>query len=117
MDKKIKYNPKRKVLSKTKKKKTDKSAPSPANVDIDTDNSDGQLEKCPICLLPFRKQQVGTPSACEHCFCLECLLEWSKNINTCPVDRQVFTIIHVRNHLGGKVICVCAFIYIFFIYY
>ncbi|EFN80079.1 RING and PHD-finger domain-containing protein KIAA1542 [Harpegnathos saltator] len=102
-DKDIKYNSKRKVLSKTKKK-TDKSVSSPANVDIDSDNSDGQLEKCPICLLPFRKQQVGTPSACEHCFCLECLLEWSKNINTCPVDRQIFTIIHVRNHLGGKVI-------------
>lgn len=105
LDEDIKHNSKRKILSKTKKKKSDKSAPSSANVNIDSDNSDGQLEKCPICLLPFRKQQVGTPSACEHCFCLECLLEWSKNINTCPVDRQVFTSIHVRNHLGGKVTC------------
>ncbi|XP_014483609.1 PREDICTED: uncharacterized protein LOC106749063 [Dinoponera quadriceps] len=101
LNKNVKYNSKRKILSKTKKKKTE-SAPSP--VVIDSDNSDGQLEKCPICLLPFRKQQVGTPSSCVHCFCLECLLEWSKNINTCPVDRQVFTIINVKNHLGGKVI-------------
>lgn len=95
---------KRKVLSKTKKKVEKPVPSSPANANFDSDNSDNeQLEKCPICLLPFRKQQIGTPSICEHRFCLECLLEWCKNINTCPVDRQIFTTVRVRNHLGGKV--------------
>lgn len=106
LEKNIKtYNTKRRILSKTKKKEANEPTPTSPSCDanVDSDNSDEQLEKCPICLLPFRKQQVATPSSCEHCFCLECLLEWSKNINTCPVDRQIFTVIHIRNHLGGKV--------------
>lgn len=69
----------------------------------DSDKSDGTSEKCPICLLPFRKQEVATPSSCEHCFCLECIVEWSKNINTCPVDRTSFTVINVRNKFAGQV--------------
>jgi len=93
------YN-KHKVLSKTKS--TDKPSSS-SLTNANSDSSDDQSEKCPICLLPFRKQQVGTPSACDHCFCLECLLEWSKNINTCPVDRILFTTIVVRNHFDGEV--------------
>lgn len=92
---------KRKVLGKSRAKKL----PKIVSETSDTDNSsDEQLEKCPICLLPFRRQQLGTPSSCEHCFCLECLVEWSKNINTCPVDRQSFTVIHVRNELGGQIV-------------
>ncbi|XP_068981259.1 uncharacterized protein [Bombus flavifrons] len=89
----------RKVLGKPKAKK-----PAKIVSDTDTDNNDDQVEKCPICLLPFKRQELGTPSSCEHCFCLECLIEWSKNINTCPVDRQTFTIINVRDKLGGQII-------------
>lgn len=100
-----KYNAKGKVLPKTKREDAGKPGPSSSsNADVHSDSSDEHSEKCPICLLPFRKQQVGTPSACDHCFCLDCLLEWSKNINTCPVDRQSFTVIHVRDNLGGEVI-------------
>ncbi|EZA62404.1 PHD and RING finger domain-containing protein [Ooceraea biroi] len=99
------YRGKSKVLSKTKTEKANNPGPSsPSNANVNSDSSDEQSEKCPICLLPFNKQQVGTPSVCGHCFCLECLLEWSRNINTCPVDRQTFTVIHVRDHLGGKVV-------------
>ncbi|XP_012239827.1 uncharacterized protein LOC100749759 [Bombus impatiens] len=89
----------RKVLGKPKAKK-----PAKIVSDTDTDNNDDQVEKCPICLLPFKRQELGSPSSCEHCFCLECLIEWSKNINTCPVDRQTFTIINVRDKLGGQII-------------
>ncbi|XP_071569924.1 PHD and ring finger domains 1 [Temnothorax nylanderi] len=100
-----KYNTKRKVLSKTKNENADKpGSSSSTNVNANSDSSDDQSEKCSICLLPFRKQQVGTPSVCDHCFCLECLLEWSKNINTCPVDRISFTTIVVKDHFDGKVI-------------
>ncbi|XP_063995960.1 uncharacterized protein LOC135173177 [Diachasmimorpha longicaudata] len=70
----------------------------------DSEQSDGQTEKCPICLLPFKKQQVATPATCDHCFCLLCLTEWSKNVNTCPVDRQPFTFINVRFHRHGKIV-------------
>nr|XP_003700397.2 PREDICTED: uncharacterized protein LOC100882431 isoform X1 [Megachile rotundata] len=89
----------RKFLGKPKSKKPPKIVS-----DTDSDSSDEHLEKCPICLLPFRKQQIGTPASCEHCFCLECLIEWSKNVNTCPVDRQTFAVIHVKDKLGGQII-------------
>lgn len=99
-----KYVRRKKDLVVKIRKDTDNPGPSsPSNANVSSDNNDEQSEKCPICLLPFNKQQVGTPSVCGHCFCLECLLEWSKNINTCPVDRQSFTVIHVRDELGGKV--------------
>ena len=89
-----------------KSKKVSENEPSSALTSaagFESDNSDGQSEKCPICLLPFRKQEIANPASCEHCFCLECIVEWSKNINTCPVDRQKFTVINVREKLGGKV--------------
>lgn len=73
------------------------------SVNGDSDSSDGQAEKCPICLLSFKKQQIATPESCDHSFCLDCLLEWSKNINTCPVDRQTFAMILVKKKFGGKV--------------
>jgi hypothetical protein len=43
-----------------------------------SDSSDGQSEKCPICLLTFTMQEIGTPEACDHSFCVDCLQEWSK---------------------------------------
>ncbi|KAK3923081.1 PHD and RING finger domain-containing protein 1 [Frankliniella fusca] len=69
-----------------------------------SDSSDGTSETCPICLLRFRNQAVGTPESCDHVFCAECLEQWSKNVNTCPVDRQEFTLILVRRRIGGKVV-------------
>ena len=96
---------KRKVLCKSKSENVNKPGSSSlTNANANSDSSDDQSEKCPICLLPFRKQQIGIPSECDHCFCLECLLEWSKNINTCPVDRISFTTIVVRSHFDGEVI-------------
>ncbi|XP_030767637.1 PHD and RING finger domain-containing protein 1 isoform X2 [Sitophilus oryzae] len=71
---------------------------------IDSDSSDGQSEKCPICLLSFRLQEIGIPENCEHNFCLECIQEWSKNMNTCPVDRKEYNLIIVKNSLAGNVI-------------
>ncbi|XP_066276304.1 PHD and RING finger domain-containing protein 1-like isoform X1 [Branchiostoma lanceolatum] len=65
---------------------------------------DDEQESCPICLNEFELQEVGTPAACQHNFCIDCILEWSKNTNSCPVDRQQFNTILVRPKLGGKVI-------------
>nr|XP_023012736.1 serine/arginine repetitive matrix protein 2 isoform X1 [Leptinotarsa decemlineata] len=70
---------------------------------IDSDFSDGQSEKCPICLVSFKTQEIGSPESCDHTFCLECIQEWSKNMNTCPIDRQKYNLILVRQTLNGKV--------------
>lgn len=60
--------------------------------------SDGEdLPVCPICLDKLRAQDIGTPESCDHQFCLECIIEWSRNINTCPVDRQPFNLIFGRH--------------------
>uniref|UniRef100_A0A3B3ZQJ4 PHD and ring finger domains 1 n=1 Tax=Periophthalmus magnuspinnatus TaxID=409849 RepID=A0A3B3ZQJ4_9GOBI len=66
-------------------------------------SSDEEAEKCPICLHSFNRQPVATPENCEHYFCLDCILEWSKNANSCPIDRTNFKVIYLRTCFGGKV--------------
>ncbi|XP_075993213.1 uncharacterized protein phrf1 isoform X2 [Genypterus blacodes] len=66
-------------------------------------SSDEDAEKCPICLNSFSSQPVATPESCEHYFCLDCILAWSKNANSCPVDRISFDNIYLRKCYGGKV--------------
>ncbi|XP_008048792.1 PHD and RING finger domain-containing protein 1 isoform X2 [Carlito syrichta] len=67
-------------------------------------NSDDDAESCPICLNAFRDQAVGTPENCAHYFCLDCIIEWSKNANSCPVDRTIFKCICIRAQFGGKIL-------------
>lgn len=75
---------------------TSKAALAPAtqnDADTQSDTSSGSnelLEKCPICLLSFRQQEVGRPEKCDHKFCAQCIHEWSKNVQTCPIDRIEF---------------------------
>lgn len=69
-----------------------------------SDSSEGNSEKCSICLMRFTDQEVGTPQTCEHIFCLDCITEWSKSVNTCPVDRLTFHSIVVRACVGGRVL-------------
>ncbi|XP_038562616.1 PHD and RING finger domain-containing protein 1 isoform X2 [Micropterus salmoides] len=66
-------------------------------------SSDEDADKCPICLNSFNSQPVATPESCEHYFCLDCILEWAKNANSCPVDRISFNNIYLRKCYGGKV--------------
>lgn len=67
-----------------------------------SDSGDDQAEKCPICLKTFKNQEVGSPESCDHSFCIDCIQEWAKNMNTCPVDRQPFNLILVRKNYNGK---------------
>ncbi|NXO63298.1 PHRF1 protein, partial [Phainopepla nitens] len=67
-------------------------------------SSDEEGENCPICLNTFRDQAVGTPENCSHYFCLDCIVEWSKNANSCPVDRILFNYINIRARCGGKIL-------------
>ncbi|PNF27313.1 hypothetical protein B7P43_G02770 [Cryptotermes secundus] len=66
--------------------------------------SDGQSETCTICLCELVAQNIGTPEGCKHNFCADCLQQWLKTTNTCPIDRQVCDVIVVRRCLGGEVI-------------
>lgn len=69
--------------------------------DSSTDNG---LEKCPICLLSFRNQEIGSTTTCDHLFCLLCIEEWSKNVTTCPIDRKEFKSIKVRQSSENKMV-------------
>jgi PHD and RING finger domain-containing protein 1 len=59
---------------------------------------------CYICINKIITQEIGTTDVCNHSFCIACIQEWSKRANTCPVDRQEFNFIHVRNHLKGEIV-------------
>uniref|UniRef100_A0AAQ4PIT8 PHD and ring finger domains 1 n=1 Tax=Gasterosteus aculeatus aculeatus TaxID=481459 RepID=A0AAQ4PIT8_GASAC len=72
-------------------------------IDLAEMSSDEDAEKCPICLNSFSSQPVATPESCEHYFCLDCILAWAKNANSCPVDRIAFNSIYLRKCYGGKV--------------
>lgn len=65
-------------------------------------SSNDLLEKCPICLLTFRQQEIGSPSTCEHIFCANCIEAWSKNVQTCPIDRIEFQRIIVRESYENR---------------
>ena len=47
-----------------------------------SEEDDGSADRCPVCLCPFRGQDVGTPESCDHTFCLDCIQEWAKVSNT-----------------------------------
>ncbi|XP_037819834.1 uncharacterized protein LOC119609195 [Lucilia sericata] len=67
-------------------------------------SSNDLLEKCPICLLTFRQQEIGSPSTCDHIFCANCIEAWSKNVQTCPIDRIEFQRIIVRESFENRTI-------------
>jgi PHD and RING finger domain-containing protein 1 len=63
-----------------------------------------ESEKCPICLVTFAEQEVGRPNTCGDIFCVDCLREWSRHMNTCPIDRRLFDVIFVINYPNRSVI-------------
>ncbi|KAM4733904.1 uncharacterized protein phrf1 [Anableps anableps] len=83
--------------------KSGKGTSGGSSADFAELSSDEDREKCPICLNSFSSQPVATPQNCEHYFCFDCILEWAKNANSCPVDRIVFDNIYLRKSYGGKV--------------
>lgn len=56
-------------------------------------------ERCPICLSFMINQLLARPIECKHEFCLDCIEEWSKKTNTCPIDRKSFNYIIVKSPL------------------
>ncbi len=48
----------------------------------------GDDDSCTICLLGMGvRQELGRPDVCAHLFCADCIIEWSNNVPTCPIDR------------------------------
>ena len=41
-------------------------------------DDDDEVDKCPVCLRSLRDQDIGMPESCDHDFCLDCIVEWSK---------------------------------------
>ncbi|XP_055853117.1 uncharacterized protein LOC129916926 isoform X2 [Episyrphus balteatus] len=72
---------------------------------FNSDSSSNELlEKCPICLLSFRTQEIGSPATCQHIFCANCIEAWSKNVQTCPIDRIEFDRIVVRESYENRAV-------------
>ncbi|XP_064109761.1 PHD and RING finger domain-containing protein 1-like [Macrobrachium nipponense] len=71
--------------------------------DSDSNGVESTGDPCPICLGRM-KGEIGSPENCDHSFCLECILEWSKTNNSCPQDRIPFFMVFVRRQIGWPVI-------------
>lgn len=85
-------------FSNDNKPSTSKESEEPYESDGSVDSSD--VEKCPICLLAFStNQEIGKPAVCDHVFCFPCIQEWSKVVQTCPIDRSEFQEIRVFDNL------------------
>lgn len=41
-------------------------------------SDDGEGDDCPICLNRLKYQDIGTPEACDHNFCLDCIQLWAR---------------------------------------
>lgn len=64
--------------------------------DENSSDSDENSEKCPICFDSFGEKEVASPVSCDHSFCTQCIQEWAKSKNTCPIDRKCFDKILIR---------------------
>lgn len=85
-------------ISKGDMPSTSKEAEEVYDSDGSADSSD--VDKCPICLLAFTsEQEIGKPAVCDHVFCFPCIQEWSKVVQTCPIDRAEFKEIRVYGSL------------------
>lgn len=52
------------------------------------ENSDLHFSFIAICLQSVKVR--GKISCCNHIFCYECIFEWSKVTNSCPLCKAVF---------------------------
>ena len=45
-------------------------------------------EDCPICMDTMDELKCPLTTACGHCFCKECVIEWVKKANSCPMGAR-----------------------------
>ncbi|TPX51382.1 hypothetical protein SeMB42_g00462 [Synchytrium endobioticum] len=58
---------------------------------------------CPVCYELLNRELLGA-LPCAHLYHLECLQLWSSQSNTCPLDRQPFAFINVKDKDNGVVL-------------
>lgn len=76
-----------------------------ADVIDENDNIEtNSAQDCAICLDAFHEQEIGLLDACEHKFCSICILKWSDNRHTCPIDRKSFTKIKIWSQFADGVL-------------
>lgn len=57
------------------------------------------IPSCAICFEDIKRK--GMINSCKHTFCLECINEWGKKNNKCPLCKKEFTKI-IYNEIGIK---------------
>ena len=71
----------------------DSEQASDDNGDISSAESSGSQDNdnsCAICLSSFRHQEIGIPESCDHTFCVDCIVEWSK-VSITSIHYQVYS--------------------------
>jgi len=59
-------------------------------------------ESCVICL-EDEPQVRGQLDCCQHVFCYDCVVTWSKQTNKCPVCQRRFSVVDKRAEPGAEV--------------
>ncbi|KAM3140238.1 hypothetical protein pb186bvf_007594 [Paramecium bursaria] len=54
------------------------------------------VQQCDICYDIITKK--GILDSCNHYFCFECIMNWSKSNITCPKCRQQFSKVEETRH-------------------
>jgi hypothetical protein len=93
------------ISSKTAKRKRNTTLKSGENSIEDSkskdDNNNEKKEFCSICL--ETPQDSVKLSSCEHKFCYKCILQWSKQENTCPnCKRRFYKIMQITRMKSGN---------------
>lgn len=82
------------------------AATSRAAVYLSGSSCDGQSAECLI--FPFAYTVLTHRMLAQQplltVICVSCLQEWSRHVNACPADRQMFNFTLVRHHLEGQLI-------------
>ena len=58
-------------------------------VEVDSTNTIGETDKCPICITEYKEGEIGGVLPCQHSFHDLCLRTWIDENRTCPLCRLV----------------------------
>jgi hypothetical protein len=56
-------------------------------VTVDSTNTIGETDKCPICITEYKEGEIGGVLPCQHNFHDECIRTWVDENRTCPLCR------------------------------
>ena len=76
------------------KTKEDEQRPNNLTDLLKRNNELNLTDTCSICLLQVQQDTRGYTNTCFHCFCFECIFEWSKVKAICPLCKSQFKLIY-----------------------